>query len=82
MLKKVKTNYYTKNVLQLNCELTQANNNLKYYENLSVELQEEINNIDKNYICTFKSGKYTDEIRNVYYEMLQSNVDVARCGQF
>ena len=77
-----KTNYYIKNVLQLNCELTLANNNLKYYENLSVELQEEINNIDKNYICTFKSGKYSDEIRSVYYEMLQSNVNVARCGQF
>ena len=46
-----------------------------------MELQEEINNIDKNYICTFKNGKYTDEIRSVYYEMLQSNVSVARCGQ-
>ena len=46
-----------------------------------MELQEEINNIDKNYICTFKNGKYTDEIHNVYYEMLQSNVSVARCEQ-
>ena len=78
---KSKTIYYKKKVLQLNSELTQASNNLKYFENLSVELQEEINNIDKNYICTFKNGKYTDEIRSVYYEMLQSNVSVARCGQ-
>ena len=46
-----------------------------------MELQEEINNIDKNYICAFKNGKYTDEICSVYYEMLQSNVSVARCGQ-
>ena len=78
---KSKTIYYKKKVLQLNSELTQANNNLKYFENLSVELQEEINTIDKNYICTFKNGKYTDEIRSVYYEMLQINVSVARCGQ-
>ena len=62
---KSKTIYYKKKVLQLNSELTQANNNLKYFENLSVELQEEINNINKNYICTFKNGKYTDEIRSV-----------------
>ena len=32
--------YYKKKILQLNSELTQANNNLRYYENLSVELQE------------------------------------------
>ena len=44
-------------------------------------MQEEINNIDKNYICTFKNGKYTDEIRSAHYEMLQSNVSVARCGK-
>ena len=36
MLKKVKQTIIKK-VLQLNSELTQANNNLKYYENLSVE---------------------------------------------
>ena len=36
MLKKVEQTII-KNVLQLNSELTQANNNLKYYENLSVE---------------------------------------------
>ena len=68
-------------VLQLNSELTQGIDNLKYYENLSVELHEEINSINKNYICTFKNGKYADEIRSVCYEMLQSNVSVARCGQ-
>ena len=44
-------------VLQLNSELTQGIDNLKYYENLSVELHEEINSINKNYICTFKNGK-------------------------
>ena len=36
MLKKVKQTIIKK-VLQLNSELTQANNNLNYYENLSVE---------------------------------------------
>ena len=36
MLKKVKQTI-VKKVLQLNSELTQANNNIKYYENLSVE---------------------------------------------
>ena len=40
-----------------------------------------MNNIHKNYICTFKNGKHADEIRSVSYEMLQSNVSVARCGQ-
>ena len=63
---KTKTNYYKKQVLQLTSELTKANNNLKYYENLSVELQEEVNNIDKNYICTFNNDKYTHEICSVY----------------
>ena len=57
-------------VLQLNSELTQGIDNLKYYENLSVELHEEINSINKNYIWTFKNGKYADEIRSVCYEML------------
>ena len=50
-------------VLQLNSELTQGIDNLKYYEIFSVELHEEINSINKNYICTFKNGKYADEIR-------------------
>ena len=36
MLKKVKQTIIKK-VLQLNSELTQENNNLKYYGNLSVE---------------------------------------------
>ena len=39
------------------------------------------NSIHKNYICTLKNGKHPDEIRTVYYEMLQSNVSVARCGE-
>ena len=59
------SNLLLKKVLQLNSQFTQANNNFRYYENLSMELQEEINNIDKNYICTFKNGKYTDEIQCV-----------------
>ena len=79
MLKKVKQTVIKKIVLQLNSELNQASNNLKYYENLYVELQEEINNINKNYICTFKNGKNTNEICIAYYQMLQSNVVVARC---
>ena len=78
LLKKVKQTVIKKIVLQLNSELNQASNNLKYYENLYVELQEEINNINKNYICTFKNGKNTNEICSAYYQMLQSNV-VARC---
>ena len=41
----------------------------------------EMNNIHKNYTCTFKNGKHADEILSVYYQMLQSNVSVARCGQ-
>ena len=40
-----------------------------------------MSNIDKNYIWTFKNGKHTDEIRSVYYEMLQSNVSAVRHGQ-
>ena len=40
-----------------------------------------MNNIHQNYICTFKNGQHADEIRSVYYKMLQSNVSVARCGQ-
>ena len=63
---KTKTNYYKKQLLQLTSELTKANDSLKYYENLSVELQEEVNSIDKNYICTFNNDKYTDEICSVY----------------
>ena len=80
MLKKVKQ-FIIKIGFKLNFELTQGNNNLRYYENLFVELQEEIYNIDKKYICTFKNVKYTDEIRSVHYKMLQSKVSVARCGQ-
>ena len=33
-----------------------------------------------NTIETFKGGKYSDEIRQVYYEMLSGNISVGKCG--
>ena len=54
MLKKVKQTVIKKIVLQLNSELNQASNNLKYYENLYVELQEEINNIKCKFLRKLK----------------------------
>ena len=80
-LKKVKQTIIKKGFTVINSQLTEASNNLKYYENRSVELQEEINNINKNHVWIFKNGEYIDEICIVYYEMLQSNVGVVRCGQ-
>ena len=54
---KIVNPFIIKKGFTVNSEFTQANNNFRYYENLSMELQEEINNTDKNYICTFKNRK-------------------------
>ncbi len=40
--------------------------NLKVYENLSLELQDNLNEIEQNKIKTSKNGKYSDDIRTVY----------------
>ena len=64
--------------LQDKFEKTEAN--LKYFEDLSADLQCQINELERDTIKTFKDGKYTDEIRTVYYEMLRRNVSVKNCG--
>ena len=53
---------------------------MKYYENFSCEQKEKIDSGKINTIETFKGGKYSDEIRQVYYEMLCGNVSVRNCG--
>ena len=53
---------------------------MKYYENLSCEQKEKIDFGKTNTIETFKGGKYSDEIWQVYYEMLCGNVSVDNCG--
>ena len=42
--------------------------------------QQKSNLVEKNIIQTFKDGKHTDEICQVYYEMLHRNVSVDKCG--
>ena len=53
---------------------------MKYYENLSCEQKEKTDFGKINTIETFKGGKYSDEIRQVYYQMLCGNVSVGNCG--
>ena len=53
---------------------------MKYYENLSCEQKEKIDSGKINTIETFNGGKYSDEIRQFYREMLCGNVSVGNCG--
>ena len=55
-------------------------NILKYLEDLSADLQCQINELARAKIKAFKGGKYTDEICTVYYEMVHINVDVKNYG--
>ena len=51
--------------------------NLLSFENLSEELQERVAAAFENdVIDVFQGGKYNDEIRTVYYELLSKNVSV------
>ena len=47
---------------------------------MSCDQQEKTNLVEKNIIQTFKDGKYTDEIRQAYYEMLHRNVSIDKYG--
>ena len=54
--------------------------NIQYYENLTEELKEKVRAFDEEQIETFMDGRYTNEVRQVYYELLRRNVSVASCG--
>ena len=64
----------------LTSKIKEQNQIVQYYENMSCEHEEKTNLVEKNIIETFKDGKYTDEIHQVYYEMLHTNVSVDKCG--
>jgi hypothetical protein len=49
---------------------------LNYYENLTEELKERVDVFEKNVIDVFEGGRYNDEIRTVYYDLLSKNVSV------
>ena len=49
---------------------------LNYFENLTEELKERVANFEENVIDVFEGGRYNDEIRSVYYELLSKNVSV------
>ncbi|XP_065649637.1 uncharacterized protein LOC136078250 [Hydra vulgaris] len=49
---------------------------LNYFENLTEELKERVNIFEKNVVEVFEGGKYNDEIRSVYYNLLSKNVSV------
>ena len=77
---KSKAIYYKSKCEKINEKLNKTSSELKYYENLSCEQKEKIDFGKTNTIETFKGGKYSDEIRQVYYEMLCGNVSVDNCG--
>lgn len=55
-----------------------------FYQSQNEELQEKLDELmDSNrvHIETFKSGKYTDEIRMVYYDLLSMNVSIENCSK-
>ena len=78
--------YYYKNK-DLNADENQQSkiNDLKeyiaYIENENSKLVEEVNNfLNQKEIKTFCNGKYTDEVRMIYYELMSMNVSVHNCG--
>lgn len=62
-------------------ELQELQGRLSYYENLTEELKEKVNTTDTEEIQTFMGGKYSDEVREIYYDLLRKNVSVENCGQ-
>ena len=62
-------------------ELQKLQERLAYYENLTEELKEKVNRTDTEEIQTFMGGKYSDEFREVYYDLLPKNVSVENCGE-
>nr|XP_006814530.1 PREDICTED: myosin-9-like [Saccoglossus kowalevskii] len=53
---------------------------VKHLENDNMKLREKIEDLmDANEIKTFENGKYTDSIRQVYYDLLTHNVSVQNC---
>nr|XP_006814531.1 PREDICTED: spindle pole body component 110-like [Saccoglossus kowalevskii] len=53
---------------------------MKHLENDNMKLREKIEDLmDANEIKTFENGKYTDSIRQVYYDLLTHNVSVQNC---
>ena len=54
---------------------------IAYLENENSELVEEVNDfLNQKEIKTFCNGKYTDELRMIYYELMSMNVSVHNCG--
>nr|XP_047138638.1 uncharacterized protein LOC124805782 [Hydra vulgaris] len=49
---------------------------LNYFENLTEELKERVDIFEKNVIDVYEGGRYNDEIRSVYYDLLSKNVSV------
>ena len=54
---------------------------LAYYENLTEELKEKVNRTDTEEIEAFIGGKYSDVVREVYYDLLRKNVSVENCEE-
>ena len=78
--KKSKATYYKNECEKINEKLNKTSSDLKYYENVSCKQKEKTDSVKINTIETFKIGKYSNEIRQVYYEMLCGNVSVGNCG--
>ena len=77
---KSKATYYKSECEKINEKLSKTSSDLTYYENLSCEQEEKTDSVKINTIETFKGGKYSNEIRQVYFEMLCGNVSVGNCG--
>ena len=74
--------FYNKNKnIKADESTNSLSSNLAYYENLSMELQEKVDELlSSNVVQTFMNGKYVDDVRTVYYELLRRNVSVQSCG--
>eukprot|EP00794_Sanderia_malayensis_P002877 gene2877-3328_t len=63
-----------------NKELRNLQQSVSNLENENEKLKEEIEGmLEKDYIQTFKDGKFTKEIRMVYYDLLSMNLSVRNC---
>ena len=77
--------YYKNKNLNANVDQKAKINDLeeyiRYLENENSKLVEEINDfLNQKEIKTFCNGKYTDEVRMLYYELMSMNVSVHNCG--
>ena len=69
--------WYYKNKLAKHCDIEKMkglNEQVLFLQNMSKELKEKVHEFESDMVCVFEGGKYNDNIRTLYYDLLSKNV--------